>query len=213
MTFLNRAILFLTLACCCGPLHADLVVSVTPAATTIPEGTPSVSFTLRFDATAGELDTFDAFTYVLATDDLGGGTDPAIVAVATTDFATALQDWDIVPAGPFPANVIGGNVSFLGTSTRQDLPFAGDASFNGEVLTFDVNTSSLVAGDSVSITAGPGFGFEVSDAGSPFSPSFAGATLSVAAVPEPSSFLLIGLVAAGVFSKRKLAGMLLKSKD
>ncbi len=189
--------------------RADLIVSVEPSTSSIFEGTQTVDLQILFTADAGETDLFDTVTYVAQALNSRAGADPVFgKPVTISDFATVFSDWELTDqSGALPDNIVGGNLVAQSTSATGQVRFGGDANFSGVLMNMTLDTSGLLAGDTITVSSGPGFGFATSVGGGVDNVvSFSPASISVNAVPEPSSLMVLGLIGCGVLTRRKRIG-------
>ena len=158
---------------------------------TIVEGTNTLAFDLRLVGTAADAGAaLDGFTYAYQAV-AGPGTNPSFVNPTGTGLNTLVAPnpngpWGIVGLGAIPANFAAANVNAPGGSGLQ-------LTVPENVIRFELDTSGLVAGDSVTISEGaPIFSATLGGLAPPSDTlELPAATFTVSAVPEPGSLSLL----------------------
>jgi hypothetical protein len=193
---LTTVALFFTLS---SVLHADITVSVsfsdtTPVASSmIAEGTNSVDLFLFFEGTGSDAgSSFDGFTYAIEATNTGGATAPTFSKpIGTSNLQSTLftDGWGVVDqSNTLAGNQIGGNVNApAGSGLSAGLDVAP--------LSFTLDTSGLVSGDTIEFDANFVDFAAVSFQGSEFELDFRTSSLTVTAVPEPSGIVILPALA------------------
>jgi len=182
----------------------DLIVDVFD----IQEGAGSVAAYLHFDAIDGTRGTdfgavFDGFTYVIEAANSGADVPFFDKPITTANLNPLMQTqgWSLVDdSGAGAANQLAGNVNAPGGSGLK-------APFAGMVLSMQLNTSALDAGDAVvfdpnlfqlaSVSDG------VNDFGGNTNYVFNSAILNVTAIPEPATMALLLVFGASALCLRR----------
>jgi len=181
---------------------ADLIVDINPNPVSIVEGTTSVTFDIVLSQTAGEA--FNGFTLAFGVGDggmvLGMPQDGDNLLIS--GFSTA---GGILDGTNFTSTVSGGEIGQSAILFNFTLP-GGDTSVlsaDGILASFTLDTTGTLAGQSFVLDPNIGGFSSASDGGGnaiTLMPQLG--TLDVTAVPEPSSFLLVGLIFCSVIYLR-----------
>ena len=198
----------------CNRTHADIVISISfdqnsvVSNASIAPGSATTEVYLHFDAVDGTRGNdagaeFDGFTYVVEAANSGADV-PAFFKPITSANLNPLmqtQNWNVVDnSGGGGPNQLAGNVNAPGGSGSR-------VPFGGFMLAMTLDTSQLDVGDVVSFDPNLFDLASVSDGGNDFGGNgsylFNTGELSVTAVPEPSSMVILATIGFGIVARRR----------
>lgn len=175
---------------------AGFVFEFENSSPSIVQGTAQASFNLRLRGTETDVGaSFDAFTYSIAATATGSTTGFTATGNSSRLGGLVTQGWNVVDMSPNALTRFGNVNAPGGSGASLSLPQS--------VMSFTIDTSSLVAGNSIAFDLNANFRAAASLGGVGYAVSVTPATLSVTSVPEPSSAAVLGLTMTCVLARRR----------